>query len=52
MRSARHTIDFAYTRQELDALFRYAHAHDGETGGVTMPDQRRLTSGRSTGDIT
>jgi hypothetical protein len=28
-----HAVDFAYTRQELDALFRDAHAHDVERGG-------------------
>jgi hypothetical protein len=28
-----HAVDFAYTRQELDALFRYAHTHDVERGG-------------------
>jgi hypothetical protein len=29
----RHPVDFAYTTQELQALFRYAHAHDVERGG-------------------
>jgi hypothetical protein len=33
MNSTRHAVDFAYTRQELEALFRYAHAHDVEQGG-------------------
>lgn len=33
MLSTRHPVDFAYTRQELDALFRYAHEHDVEKGG-------------------
>jgi len=28
-----HAVDFAYTTQELQALFRYAHAHDVEQGG-------------------
>jgi hypothetical protein len=26
-------VDFAYTRPEFEALFRYAHAHDDEQGG-------------------
>jgi hypothetical protein len=33
MLTTRHPVDFAYTRPELDALFRYAHAHDVERGG-------------------
>jgi len=33
MRTTRHPVDFAYTRPELDALFRYARAHDVEAGG-------------------
>jgi G:T-mismatch repair DNA endonuclease (very short patch repair protein) len=33
MLTTRHPVDFAYTRPELDALFRYAHAHDVEQGG-------------------
>jgi hypothetical protein len=33
MLTTRHPIDFAYTRQELEALFRYAHDHDVEKGG-------------------
>jgi hypothetical protein len=28
-----HPVDFAYTRQELEALFRYAREHDVERGG-------------------
>jgi hypothetical protein len=28
-----HLVDFADTDQELQALFRYAHAHDVEQGG-------------------
>jgi hypothetical protein len=28
-----HSIDFAYTPQELQALFRYSHDHDVEQGG-------------------
>jgi len=31
--TTRHAVDFAYTRQELDALFRFAHAEDVEKGG-------------------
>ena len=33
MLTTRHPVDFAYTTQELQALFRYAHAHDVEQGG-------------------
>jgi hypothetical protein len=33
MLTTRHQVDFAYTTQELQALFRYAHAHDVEQGG-------------------
>jgi hypothetical protein len=33
MLTTRHPVDFVYTRPELDALFRYAHAHDVERGG-------------------
>jgi hypothetical protein len=33
MLTTRHPVDFAYTRQELDALFRYARDHDVEKGG-------------------
>jgi hypothetical protein len=33
MLTTRHPVDFPYTRQELEALFRYAHAHDVEKGG-------------------
>jgi hypothetical protein len=31
--TTRHPVDFAYTRQELEALFRHAHEHDVEKGG-------------------
>jgi hypothetical protein len=30
MLTTRHAVDFAYTRPELEALFRYARAHDVE----------------------
>lgn len=33
MLTTRHAVDFAYTRLELDALFRYANEHDVEKGG-------------------
>jgi hypothetical protein len=33
MLTTRHAVDFAYTRPELEALFRYARAHDVEQGG-------------------
>ena len=33
MLTARHPVDFPYTRPELEALFRYAHEHDVERGG-------------------
>ena len=33
MLTTRHPVDFAYTTQELRALFRYAQAHDVERGG-------------------
>jgi hypothetical protein len=33
MLTTRHPVDFAYTRPELEALFRYARAHDVEQGG-------------------
>jgi len=33
MLTTRHPVDFAYTRQELEALFQYARAHDVEAGG-------------------
>jgi hypothetical protein len=34
MLTTRHAVDLAYTRPELEALFRYAHAHDAERGGT------------------
>jgi hypothetical protein len=33
MLTARHAVDFAYTRPELEALFQYARDHDVEPGG-------------------
>jgi hypothetical protein len=33
MLTTRHPVDFAYTRPELEALFRCARAHDVEQGG-------------------
>jgi hypothetical protein len=33
MLTTRHAVDFAYSHQELDALFRCAGAHDVEQGG-------------------
>jgi hypothetical protein len=33
MNTTRHPVDFPYTRQELEALFRYAHVHDVDKGG-------------------
>jgi hypothetical protein len=33
MLTTRHPVDFAYTRQELQTLFQYAHDHDVEKGG-------------------
>jgi hypothetical protein len=33
MLTTRHPVDFAYTRPELEALSRYARAHDVERGG-------------------
>jgi hypothetical protein len=33
MLTTRHAVDFRYTRQELDALFRYANEHDVDKGG-------------------
>jgi hypothetical protein len=33
MNSTTHQVDLPYTRQELGALFRYAHAHDVDKGG-------------------
>jgi hypothetical protein len=33
MLTTRHPVDFAYTRPELEALFRYANAHDVDKGG-------------------
>ena len=33
MLTTRYPVDFAYTDQELQALFRYAYAHDVEQGG-------------------
>ena len=33
MNSTMHPVDFLYTRQELEALFRYANEHDVERGG-------------------
>jgi hypothetical protein len=33
MLTTRHPVDFAYTRPELDAPFRYANAHDVDKGG-------------------
>jgi hypothetical protein len=42
MHSTMHRVDFAYTRQELDALFRYAHEHDVEQGGHYGPRSAAL----------
>ena len=33
MNSTMHRVDFVYSRPELEALFRYAHAHDVDKGG-------------------
>jgi len=33
MLTTRHPVDFPYTRQELEALFRVAHQEDVEQGG-------------------
>jgi hypothetical protein len=33
MNSTLHCVDFPYTQAELEAIFRYAHAHDVENGG-------------------
>jgi hypothetical protein len=33
MLTARHPVDFAYTRAELEAIFHYAREHDVEKGG-------------------
>jgi hypothetical protein len=33
MQSTVHRVDCPYTRAELEALFRYAHAHNVERGG-------------------
>ena len=33
MLTTHHPVDFAYTRPEPEALFRYAHEHDVEQGG-------------------
>jgi hypothetical protein len=33
MRTTRHPVDFPYTRQELEALFRLAHDQDQALGG-------------------
>jgi hypothetical protein len=33
MLTTRHPVDFPYSRRELGALFRYAHAHDVGKGG-------------------
>jgi hypothetical protein len=33
MLTTRHPVAFAYSRPELEALFRYAHAHDVDRGG-------------------
>jgi|SRR5919108_2008054 hypothetical protein len=33
MLTTRHAVAFAYTRPELEALFRYARHHDVEAGG-------------------
>ena len=42
MRTTRHPVDFAYTPQELQALFRYAHDHDVEKGGRDDARQRAI----------
>lgn len=49
MLTTRHPVDFAYTRPELEALFRYAHAHDVDQGGAMTPAAPPLTSGPTTG---
>jgi hypothetical protein len=33
MLTTHHAVNFAYTPEELQALFRYAHEHDVERGG-------------------
>jgi hypothetical protein len=33
MKTTMHPVNFPYTRQELEALFRYAHERDVEKGG-------------------
>jgi hypothetical protein len=33
VKSTMHQVDFPYTHQELDALFRYAHEYDVDKGG-------------------
>jgi hypothetical protein len=34
MLTTRHPVDFAYNRQELEALFQHAREHDVEKGGT------------------
>lgn len=41
MRTTHHSVDFAYTPQELQALLRNAHAYDVEHAGCN--DTRRAT---------
>jgi hypothetical protein len=33
MKSTMHPVDFRYSREELEVLFAYAHAHDVDKGG-------------------
>jgi hypothetical protein len=42
MLSTRHAVDFTYTRQELDALFRYAHEDEGFSLEDLMQELGRL----------
>jgi hypothetical protein len=51
MLTTRHPVDCPDTRQELEALFCYAHDHDVKKGGAMMPARLRSTCGRTIGEI-
>jgi hypothetical protein len=44
----RHPVDFAYTRQELEALLRYANEHDVGSGAELV---RLIAAELQTGEV-
>jgi hypothetical protein len=48
MFTTRHPVDFAYTRQELEALFRYANEHNADIGAELV---RLIAAELQTGEV-